>query len=83
MGIRKDRGRKLHFKDQETPEEKEHSRKVFARAREIEEIEWAELWNIFKGQDPEEWKKIQEKLPKNKQNDWDPYEKWYDGSDLR
>ena len=29
------------------------------------------------------WKKIQEKLPKNKQNDWDPYEKWYDGSDLR
>jgi hypothetical protein len=71
------------LKDQETPEEKEHSRKVFARAREIEEIEWAELWNIFKGQDPEEWKKIQEKLPKNKQNDWDPYEKWYDGSDLR
>jgi len=71
------------LKDEETPEEKEHSGKVFARAREMEEIEWVELWNIFKGQDPGEWKKIQEKLPKNKQNDWDPYEKWYDGSDLR
>lgn len=71
------------LKDEETPEEQEHSGKVFARAREMEKIEWVELWNIFKGQDPEEWKKIQEKLPKNKQNDWDPYEKWYDGSDLR
>lgn len=35
--------------DNDTPEEKEHNRKVFDRAREIEESEWKELWEIFKG----------------------------------
>lgn len=35
--------------DRDTPEQKEHNRKVFARAREIEEAEWKELWEIFKG----------------------------------
>ncbi len=35
--------------DRETEEEKEHNRKVFARAREIEEADWKELWEIFKG----------------------------------
>ena len=35
--------------DNDTPEEKEHARKVFARARELEDSEWKELWEIFKG----------------------------------
>jgi hypothetical protein len=35
--------------DKDTPEEKEHNRRVFARAREIENAEWKELWEIFKG----------------------------------
>ena len=35
--------------DKDTPEEKEHNRKVFERAKEIEEAEWKELWEIFKG----------------------------------
>lgn len=35
--------------DKDTPEEKEHNRKVFDRARELEENEWKELWEIFKG----------------------------------
>jgi hypothetical protein len=35
--------------DKDTPEEKEHNRRVFARAREIEQAEWKELWEIFKG----------------------------------
>lgn len=35
--------------DKDTPEEKEHNRRVFARAREIEQSEWKELWEIFKG----------------------------------
>ena len=35
--------------DNDTPEQKEHNRKVFDRAREIEETEWKELWEIFKG----------------------------------
>lgn len=35
--------------DRDTPEQKEHNRKVFKRAREIEDSEWKELWDIFKG----------------------------------
>jgi hypothetical protein len=35
--------------DNKTPEEKEHSKKVFERAREIEEQEWDELFEILKG----------------------------------
>jgi hypothetical protein len=35
--------------DDDTPEEKEHTAKVFKRAKEIEEVEWKELWEIFKG----------------------------------
>jgi hypothetical protein len=35
--------------DRDTPEQKEHNRNVFKRAREIEDKEWKELWEIFKG----------------------------------
>jgi hypothetical protein len=35
--------------DDDTPEEKKHIAKVFKRAKEIEEVEWKELWEIFKG----------------------------------
>jgi len=35
--------------DRDTPEQKEHNKAVFKRAREIEDKEWKELWEIFKG----------------------------------
>jgi hypothetical protein len=35
--------------DNDTPAEKKHASKVFKRARVIEEREWNELWDIFKG----------------------------------
>ena len=35
--------------DDESEGDKEHNRKVYQRAREIEEVEWKELWEIFKG----------------------------------
>lgn len=35
--------------DGDTPEEKAHSRKVFKAAHKLEQKEWKELWNIFKG----------------------------------
>lgn len=57
--------------DKDTPEEKEHNSKVFERARLIEESMWAELWDIFKGQD-------YTKFDKNK--DWN---KQFDGTGLR
>lgn len=41
----------FRFVDKENEEEKAHNRKVFDRAREIEEEQWAELYEILKGQD--------------------------------
>jgi hypothetical protein len=37
--------------DNDTPEEKEHNRKVMDRALEIQRQEWDEMFEIFKGQD--------------------------------
>ena len=57
--------------DKDTPEEKEHNKKVFTRARKIEEQMWDELWTIIKGQDYTKF---------DKNIDWD---KQFDGSGLR
>lgn len=65
--------------DNETPEEKEHNRKVFARAREIEESMWAELWDILEGQKMSHFDVFKDKS-KDPQNAWD---NWFDGSGLR
>jgi hypothetical protein len=35
--------------DNDTPAQKKHARKVYKRARVIEDTEWKELWDIFKG----------------------------------
>jgi len=35
--------------DDETEQDKEHNRKVYQRARQIEEKEWKELWKIVNG----------------------------------
>lgn len=37
------------LEDDDTPAEKNHAKSVFKRAKEIEEMEWKELWEIFKG----------------------------------
>jgi hypothetical protein len=58
--------------DNDTPEEKEHNRKVYEKAREIEEQEWRELWRIFKGQDQAKF------IPGKKE-----WEDWYDGSGMK
>ena len=57
--------------DNDTPEEKEHNKKVFDRAREIEEQEWDELFVILKGQDYTKF---------DKDKDW---YKQFDGSGLK
>jgi hypothetical protein len=57
--------------DKDTPEEKEHNSKVFARTRELENQMWDELWTILKGQDYTKF---------DKDIDWD---KQFDGSGLR
>lgn len=58
--------------DNDTPEEKEHNRKVFTRAKEIEDDEWKELWKILKGQDLKKYD--------SKKHKW---EEWYDGSGMK
>jgi hypothetical protein len=57
--------------DNETEDEKEHNGKVFNRAREIEKMEWEELWIIIQGQDYTKF---------DKDIDW--YEQ-FDGTGLR
>jgi hypothetical protein len=75
--------RPIQFKDSEshigsyelidnlTPEEKEHNGKVYDRARQIEEQEWAELWYIFKGQENTKYDIKQE------------WNEWFDGTGAR
>ena len=43
--------------DNDTPEDKKHARKVYKRARVIEDTEWKELWDIFKGKKFTTWEK--------------------------
>ena len=44
--------------DNDTPEEKKHSRKVFKTARKLEEKEWKELWTIIKGNKFTSWEEF-------------------------
>jgi len=43
--------------DTDTPAEKKHARKVYKRARVIEDKEWKELWGIFRGNKFTTWEK--------------------------
>lgn len=67
--------------DKETDEEKEHNSKVFARAHEIQEQMWVELWAIIKGQDSSNFDKIKGDAKWKEQDKL--YNNWFDGSDLR
>jgi len=66
--------------DKDTPDEKEHNSKVYDRAREIEEHEWVELFEILKGQN---WKSYYDTLTEEEKKDRDHYDKWFDGSGLK
>ena len=65
--------------DRDTEEEKIHNRKVFNRAREIEEKEWKELFEILKGQSPTEYQMFLDKS-EDKGSAWD---NWFDGSGIK
>ena len=66
-----DREKLYQLVEKENEEEKAHNRKVFDRAREIEEEQWVELYEILKGQDYTKF---------DKEVDW--YEQ-FDGTGLR
>jgi hypothetical protein len=65
--------------DRDTEEEKIHNRKVFDRAREIEEKEWKELFEILKGQSHTEYQMFLDKS-EDKGSAWD---NWFDGSGIK
>ncbi len=67
--------------DNETKEEAEHNKRVFKLSATIDDREWRELWNIFKGQSMLDFKKYMKTLPKEEQSKaWD---NWFNGSDMR
>jgi hypothetical protein len=67
--------------DNETDEEKAHNRKIFDRAREIEEEQWNELWNIMRGQNDGKSNAIAQVVLSDGDNQ--PFETKFDGTDLR
>lgn len=71
------------FKDDDSPEEKEHNRKVFERSSEIEQQEWNELWTILRGQNIQEYKDLMDSLSDEKKENTDVWGDWFDGSDMR
>jgi hypothetical protein len=69
--------------ENETPEQKKHNSKVFARSNEIEEEEWNELWEIIKGQDHDAYKKHLNKAKISGNDTTDSWSEWFDGSGIR
>jgi len=69
---------------EDTEEESLHNKKVFVRAREIQESEWKELWSIIQGQDIREYSSKTQKIKDSEpQDDMHSYNDWFDGSGLR
>jgi len=67
--------------DKEDEEEKNHRRKVYNRANEIEFEEWKEIWRILEGQDHNEYVKLMEST--SEQNNFNLWYKWFDGSGMK
>jgi len=62
------------------PEAKEHNRKIYTRADEIEKEEWKEIWEILEGQDHSEYVKLVESTSEEDRRKTDLWYKWFDGS---
>jgi len=67
--------------DNDTKNEKAHNVRVFKLSSTIDDREWRELWNIFKGQSILDYKKHLKTIPTEEQED--EWNKWYNGSDMR
>lgn len=69
--------------DKDTPAEKKHNRKVYDRARQIEEQEWKELMHLLQGQNHKDYKKFEKTLTEDQKRSRDQYYEWFDGSGLK
>jgi len=68
---------------EDTEEEKNHNRNVFKRAREIEDLEWKELWSIIHGQDMKEYSEIYNSKTDEEKEEGGVWNDWFDGSGLK
>lgn len=71
------------FSREDTNEEREHNRKVFERATELENMEYEELWQILKGQDKKEFDEIYKNLSDEEKKNYNHWENWFDGSGIK
>jgi hypothetical protein len=73
--------------DQDTQEESEHKKKVYARTREIEEQEWNELWTIIRGQDMDQFRAFYKKVKMGEADDFEKeqgeWDNWFDGTGMK
>lgn len=69
--------------DKDTPEEKETNKKIFDSAREIEEEQWNEIWDILKGQDYNQNLNIVQIKTLDQDIKEKNYDDWFDGTGLR
>jgi hypothetical protein len=65
------------------PDAKEHNRKVYSRADEIEKEEWKEIWRILEGQDHSDYVKLLESTSEEDRRKTDLWYKWFDGSGMK
>ena len=84
----KELGKRLHvdwewIDKEDTEEEKLHNKKIFERAREIEDSEWKELWSIIQGQDVNEYSEIYNSKTDEEKEDGGVWNDWFDGSGLK
>jgi len=68
---------------EDTPEEREHNRKVFKLAKMIEDDEWNELWDILRGQNIQEYKTLFDSLSDEEKKNRDLWDEWNDGSGMK
>lgn len=69
--------------DSEEPLEiKEANRKLFSLSHDIEQKEWNELWEIFKGQEPSHYTMFRDKVKEQGGNDEDSWNRWYNGTGM-
>ena len=67
----------------DTVEEREHNRKIFTLARQFEESEWNELWDILRGQNHQEYVDLMKSLSDEEKKKSDIWYDWYDGSGMK
>jgi len=68
---------------EDTDEERIHNKKVFERAREIEDSEWNELWSIIQGQNVKEYSEIYNSKTDEEKKEGDIWNNWFDGSGMK